>query len=391
MSHVLTLNAGSSTLKFALYRVAEEPALEVVGKVDRIGGEAELRIGASGGAPAQSLALEGEQAASHAGALRATLDAVEARFPDADIVAVGHRIVHGGTAHADPVLLTDAILSDLKALIPFAPLHQPHNLAGVEAARAEFPEAQQIGCFDTAFHRGQPFESDAFALPRSYFDEGVRRYGFHGLSYDYISGAMATLDPELRKGKVAVAHLGNGASICAIVDGKSVASTMGFTALDGLAMGTRCGQLDPGVVLYMLEQKGMTASEITSVLYKKSGLLGLSGISHDMRELLASDAPEAAQAVDYFCARIRHEIAGLVAAMEGIDGIVFTGGIGEHAAPVRRSVCEGLAWLGVSLDPKANAASAPVISTPDSALTVRVIPTNEELVIARATCALGVT
>jgi acetate kinase len=287
------------------------------------------------------------------------------------------------------LVLDDAVIAGLAELAPFAPLHQPHNLAGVAAARAAFPDAVQVACFDTAFHRSHPFVNDVFALPRAFYDKGVRRYGFHGLSYDYIAGELARSAPTLHAGRVVVAHLGNGASMCGMRGGRSVASTMGFSALDGLPMGTRVGQLDPGVMLYLMQQEGLSAEEITDLLYRRSGLLGLSGVSNDMRRLLADESREARQAIDYFVFRIRRELGALAAALEGLDGVVFTGGIGENAAPIRALVCQGMGWIGIELDRHANATGAQVISDALSRVHVMVIPTNEELVIARATAALA--
>lgn len=384
MGHVLVLNAGSSSLKFGLFTAQTEPQALATGLVDRIGGAARIGLKDAQGHPLHDADLPPEQARDHHGALQAALAQIEARFPDAQVQAVGHRIVHGGQHYADPVELTAEVMSELHTLIPFAPLHQPHNLAGVQAAMSEFPQARQVACFDTAFHCSHPFVNDTFALPRSYYDKGVRRYGFHGLSYDYISGRLADMAPSIHAGRVAVAHLGNGASMCGMLAGRSLASTMGFSALDGLPMGTRSGQLDPGVMLYMLEQEGLSAAEISDLLYKRSGLLGLSGISHDMRTLLASDDPHAAQAIDYFTFRIRRELGAMAAALEGLDALVFTGGIGENAAPIRQAVCAGMGWIGVDLDVSANAANATVISTELSRVRVMVIPTNEELIIARA-------
>jgi len=289
MAHVLVLNAGSSSLKFGLFTAQAEPEPLATGLVDRIGGAARLVLKDAQGKPLHDADLPPDQARDHHGALQAALAQIEARFADAQVQAVGHRIVHGGQHFADPVELTPDVMTELHTLVPFAPLHQPHNLAGVQAAMAEFPQARQVACFDTAFHRSHPFVNDTFALPRSYYDKGVRRYGFHGLSYDYISGRLAQMAPSIHAGRVVVAHLGNGASMCGMLAGRSLASTMGFSALDGLPMGTRSGQLDPGVMLYMLQQEGLGASDISDLLYKRSGLLGLSGVSHDMRTLLASD------------------------------------------------------------------------------------------------------
>ena len=378
MSHILTINAGSSSLKYALYEAAEEPVARARGKVGRIGGAALLQP--DGGA---DVALP--EGTDHSGALAAVLSALEASHPEARIGVVGHRVVHGGPDRAAPVALTEAVLAELEGLSPYAPLHQPHNLAGVRAAMAAFPDAVQVACFDTAFHRGHPFVNDTFALPRRFYEKGVRRYGFHGLSYDYIAGDLARRLPEATR--VVVAHLGNGASMCALRDGRSVASTMGFSALDGLPMGTRSGQLDPGVVLYLMEQEGMTAEEISDLLYKESGLKGMSGISNDMRELEASDDPRAAEAIDYFTFRIRRELGALAAVLGGLDAVVFCGGIGENSAMIRHRVCDGMGWLGITLDAAANRENAPVISS--GAVRVMVIPTDEEIVIARAAMALS--
>lgn len=382
MSRALTLNAGSSSLKFGLFEPgAPDPVPLAMGKVERIGAAARMQV-QIGAAPERETLLSPEDAADHAGALRAVLNALNEVA--GEITAVGHRVVHGGLHYAAPIEIDEAALEELETLIPFAPLHQPHNLAGIRAARTAFPEARQIACFDTAFHRNHPFVNDAFALPRSYFDKGVRRYGFHGLSYDYIAGALAERAPLLASGRVVVAHLGNGASMCGMLDGRSVASTMGFSALDGLPMGTRSGQVDPGVLLYMMQQEGLSPEEIADILYKKSGLLGLSGLSNDMRVLEASDDPKAREALDYFVFRIRRELGGLSAALQGLDALVFTGGIGENSALVRRRVCAGMDWLGIEIDEAANSENAELISTPLSRVQVLVVPTNEELVIARA-------
>lgn len=388
MAHALVLNAGSSSLKFGLFE-GRHPGLIAGGQVEKIGGAAVLHLKDAGGTHLVDTALPGHAARDHAGALSAVLHEITGRFPQARIGAVGHRVVHGGMDYAAPTLITPQVLHDLEKLEPFAPLHQPHNLAGIRAALAAFPEARQVACFDTAFHRNHPFVNDTFALPRAYFDKGVRRYGFHGLSYDYIAGALAEMAPTLHAGRVVVAHLGNGASMCGLQGGRSVASSMGFSALDGLPMGTRSGQLDPGVVLYLMTEEGMDAQAISDLLYRQSGLLGLSGVSSDMRTLLASQEPGAREAVDYFCFRIRRELGGLAAALEGLDAVVFTGGIGENAAPVRSQVCQGLHWLGIELDEAKNTRNETVISTEFSRVRVLVIPTNEEIVIARAAMAQG--
>lgn len=384
MAHVLVLNAGSSSLKFGLFTAQAEPQPLATGLVDRIGGAARMVLKDADGTRLHDADLTLAQARDHRGALQTALRQIETRFPAAQVQAVGHRIVHGGQHFTDPADLTPDVMAELETLVPFAPLHQPHNLAGVRAAMGAFPQARQVACFDTAFHRSHPFVNDTFALPRRYYDKGVRRYGFHGLSYDYIAGTLARTDPALHAGRVVVAHLGNGASMCGMRAGRSVDSTMGFSALDGLPMGTRTGQLDPGVMLYMLEQEGLDAGQITDLLYRQSGLLGLSGLSHDMRTLLASDEPHAAQAIAYFTFRIRRELGALAATLQGLDALVFTGGIGENAAPVRQAVCDGMDWIGIDLDPAANDAHAAVISQVRSRVRVMVIPTNEELIIARA-------
>jgi acetate kinase len=376
MSAILTLNAGSSSLKFAVYRAGTEPELVQAGQVENLGPVARLSLKDS---PVQEIGP-----ADHAVAVRAILSALSPVLEGERVYGVGHRIVHGGKAFGAPVELTDTTLAQLGTLVPLAPLHQPHNLAAVRAARAAFPEALQIGCFDTAFHRGHPFVNDAFALPRRFYEQGVRRYGFHGLSYDYITGVLKRDWPDLAKGRVVVCHLGNGASMCAVGGGQSRGSTMGFSALDGLPMGTRCGQLDPGVLLYLMGQ-GLTRAQLEHMLYSESGLLGLSEISHDMRTLLASDDPRAAQAIDYYVFRIRRELGAMAAVLGGLDGVVFTGGIGENAALIRARVIEGLDFLELRLDAAANAAGA--VSIGAGPAKVLVIRTDEERVIARAVSA----
>lgn len=383
-AHLLTLNAGSSSIKLGLFPVAGGGML-ASGQVDAIGGAARLWLKDAQGAPIATPPLPAGACPDHVTALEALLAALAGAFPGLEVAAVGHRVVHGGPDLADPAVIDAGVLSRLEALVPFAPLHQPHNLSGVRASIAAFPDALQVACFDTAFHRHHPFEADAFALPRAYYDKGIRRYGFHGLSYDHIAGTLARIDPDLAAGRVIVAHLGNGASMCGLRAGRSIASTMGFTALDGLPMGTRCGQIDPGVLLYLMQQEGMDGAAISDLLYRQSGLLGLSGLSNDMRTLEASDRPEARQAVACFAYRIQREAGSLAAALGGLDGIVFTAGIGENSVQTRATVCDGLRWIGVELDEARNAAGAPVISRDGSAVRVRVIPTDEESVIARDT------
>ncbi len=388
MRHVATLNVGSSSLKFGLFKAGDgDPIAICTGLVDRIGSEA-AQITAQSQNGAEIANETTPRIRDHVTALNAALLLLEQKFPGVRISAVGHRIVHGGPDNDQPISLTLDSLRMLEGLMPFAPLHQPYSLAGAQVAMRRFPQALQVACFDTAFHRHHAWENDSYALPAEYYRAGVRRYGFHGLSYDYISGYLAEKHPKLQKGRVIVAHLGNGASLCAIDAGKSVATTMGFSALDGLAMGTRCGQIDPGVVLYLMEQRGMNAAEISDLLYKKSGLLGLSGLSNDMRVLEQSDTEDARNAIKYFTARARREIASLAAVLEGMDTLVFTGGIGENSALIRKRICQGLEWLGVGIDTEANAQGAAQISTRNSRVQILVVPTNEELMIARAASTL---
>ncbi|MDJ0994515.1 MAG: acetate/propionate family kinase [Dinoroseobacter sp.] len=379
---LLTLNAGSSSLKFALFDADFGNNPLASGQVDRIGPEGTLRLKRADGKV--STLLPGSLR-THEEALQTVIGVLRSEFEGLEVAAVGHRVVHGGTEYEAPVRLEPEIVTALEAFSPFAPLHQPHNLAGVRAAFAAFPGAPQVACFDTAFHRQHPFVNDTFALPREYFRKGVRRYGFHGLSYEFIAGELQRIDPVLASGRVVVAHLGNGASMCALQGGRSIASTMGFSALDGLPMGTRCGQLDPGVMLYLMTEEGLDAQAISDLLYKKSGLLGLSGVSNDMRTLETSQSPHAREAIDYYTFRIRRELGAMVAALEGLDGLVFCGGVGENSARIRAEVCDPMAWFGISLASKANEQNAQVISDASSRVRVMVIPTNEELVIARAT------
>ncbi|MEL6316870.1 MAG: acetate/propionate family kinase [Pseudomonadota bacterium] len=381
---VLTLNAGSSSLKFGLFALSAEPTALAEGAIEAIGAQPRLRVAGPDGAPLAEAALEAAAAETPGAAAETALARMRALFPEREIAVVGHRVVHGGPVYAEPVVVTDAVLEELARYSAFAPLHQPHNLAGVRAARAAHPGALQIACFDTSFHRNHPWVNDVFALPRAYYDKGVRRYGFHGLSYDYVSGALAAYAPHLHAGRVVIAHLGNGASMCGLLGGRSIGSTMGFSALDGLPMGTRCGQLDPGVVLYLMEQEGLGPAEVADLLYKKSGLLGLSGLSNDMRTLEQAGTPEAEQAIAYFVFRIRRELGALAAVLGGLDAVVFCGGIGERSSRIRAQICEGTQWLGLELDRAANAEGRRVISTELSRVRALVIPTNEELVIARA-------
>jgi len=383
---LLTLNAGSSSIKFAVFSPAESELEQLAsGQIEGLGAQAIFSVQSSSGKMHE---FEFDQAAGridHAVAARAILGWLNETHLDKRVVAVGHRVVHGGVEFTAPTVVNEVVLTKLKHLIPLAPLHQPHNIAGIEAATHAFAGAVQVACFDTAFHRSHPFVADTFALPRRYYDEGIRRYGFHGLSYEFISRRLRSVAPALSNGRIIVAHLGNGASMCAIRDGKSIASTMGFTALDGLPMGTRCGQLDPGVVLYFMAEKGMNAAAISHLLYYDSGLKGLSGISQDMRELEAADSQPARDAIAYFVARIRREIGSLATTIGGIDAIVFTGGIGENSVHIREAALSDMGWIGIDIDISANKKGAQVISSAGSNVTVFVIKTDEERMIAEHT------
>jgi len=386
---ILTINAGSSSVKFSTQQIAEgQLTLLASGLIEGIGAKATFTAKKADGAKTRFDLDQTHVPVDHNLALTAVLDWLEKELPGANVVGVGHRIVHGGPHYSKPMRVTKENFKNLKALEPLAPLHQPFNLAGVEAAEQAFPKAVQVACFDTAFHRQHPFIADTFALPRSYYEEGVRRYGFHGLSYEFIHRMLRYEEPVLARGKVIVAHLGNGASLCAIDSGKSVASTMGFTALDGLPMGTRCGQLDPGVVLYLMAQKHMSAEQITDLLYKNSGLKGMSGISNDIRDLEASDEQSAKDAIAYFVARVRREIGGLSAVLGGIDCIVLTGGIGENAVNVREAILKDMEWFGVKLDEEANRRNERIISDKGSATVVLIMKTDEERMIAAHTAEL---
>jgi acetate kinase len=356
------------------------------GQVEGLGATPRLQAAKPGEAPIDQTLSEA-QVHDHASALATILSMFQGHVANLAVIGVGHRIVHGGIAFSEAVALDDEKLKGLDELIPLAPLHEPHNLSGVRAAQAAFPRAVQVGCFDTAFHRTQPWVDDTFALPRELYDKSIRRYGFHGLSYEYVSDRLRGIAPHDAAGRVVVCHLGNGASMCAITDGRGVGSSMGFTALDGLPMGTRCGQLDPGVVLYLVEHS-MSAAEIEDLLYRRSGLKGLSGLSQDMRELEAAGTPEAEDAIAYFVHRIRRELGGMTAMLSGLDALVFCAGIGENCWRVREKVCRDLAWLGIELDAARNRAHKTVISTDRSRVHVYVIHTDEEIMIARHTARL---
>lgn len=387
---ILTINAGSSSIKFALFAnghaIPAQP--EIVGQIDGINARPHLKAKNAGGTVLDDVDLPITGTGQHRAALAFLVDWLRGHDDGRRIVGVGHRVVHGAEKFSRPMLVDAATVEALRGFIPLAPLHQPHNIAGIEAMAAALPGVPQVACFDTAFHRSQPEVAQRFALPRKITDQGVRRYGFHGLSYEYIADVLPQQLGAKADGRVIVAHLGNGASMCAMKDRKSIATTMGFTALDGLMMGTRAGNLDPGVLLYLMDYQGMDAKALEKLLYKESGLLGVSGISQDMRELLASDRPEAREAVELFCYRIVREIGSLAAALGGLDALVFTGGIGEHAAEVRSRVCGALGWLGVRIDEAANSTHKWRIATADFSVDVLVLPTNEEWMIARHTAEL---
>jgi len=381
---LLVINAGSSSIKFSVYAVGSgAPPLEprYRGEVDGLGARPRFTArGASGGeVEAETLGAS----ASHDDALRKTLEWIEARTAGTEIVAAGHRVVHGGVRYAAPVVLTPEVLKELEALVPLAPLHQPHNLAPIRSLAKLRPELRQVACFDTAFHTTQAAGAQTFALPYALSEAGIKRYGFHGLSYEYVANVLGEHLGDAADGRVVVAHLGAGASMCAMLGRRSVATSMGFTALEGLPMGTRTGAIDPGVILHLMSERGMSLAAVTELLYKQSGLLGMSGVSSDVRDLLASDSPRAAHALDVFVYRVGRELGSLAAALGGLDALVFTAGIGEHATPIRARICRDAAWLGVGLDEGANDRGGPPISAPASRASAWVIPTNEELMIAR--------
>lgn len=384
--YALILNAGSSSLKFCVYArpQANDWHLESRGQIEGIG--AWPRIFAR---DADGRTLIDQTPSTPvddgAGALEALAVWLRSMYDGGRVLGVGHRVVHGGARYTGPVIVTGQVLAELHGLIPLAPLHQPHNLAAIEAVSERLPGTPQVACFDTSFHRTQSTLAELIALPDEICQAGVRRYGFHGLSYEYIATALPRMAADIARARVIVAHLGNGASLCALRDGKSVDSSLGFTALDGLCMGTRPGGVDPGVILYLFQNLKLSAPEVETILYKKSGLLAISGVSSDMRDLLASSEAKARLAVDYFVYRAAKEIGALAAVLGGIDGLVFTAGIGENSAEIRRRICESSAWLGIKLDVEANARNALRISVAESRVSVWVIPTNEELMIARHT------
>jgi acetate kinase len=389
MDTILVVNAGSSSVKFQVFAVQGEGALrrQLKGQMDGIGSRPRLRASGPNGETLADRCYPIEAVAD----VPAAMSVAGAWLTDElniNPIAVGHRVVHGGPDYARPVLIDPMVVTRLERYAPLAPLHQPHNLAPIKSLLTNFPNLPQVACFDTAFHRDHDPLADHYAIPHQLHAEGIRRYGFHGLSYEYVSKRLPQVAPEVAVGRVIVAHLGSGASMCAMRAGKSVESTMGFTALDGLAMGTRPGQLDPGVVLHLITEKGMSASKVQDFLYRDCGLKGLSGVSNDMRELETSADPRAAFAIDYFVYRIGLNAGMLAAALEGLDGFVFTAGIGENSVSIRARIAERLAWLGIVLDPAENARHSTRISRADSRIPVYVVPTDEELMIAQHTLTL---
>jgi acetate kinase len=388
-SFALVLNAGSSSLKFCVFKKAEGAAwhVEARGQIEGIGTSPRMSVKNERG---EKLLDEKLDPSIRDG--RAAIDTLagwlRSNYSGGRIVGVGHRVVHGGPRFSAPVVVTREILAELKELTPLAPLHQPHNLAPIEAIFDRMPDAPQVAVFDTGFHRGHAQVATVVPLPREMCKGGVERYGFHGISYEYIASVLPEVAPDIANGKVIVAHLGSGASLCAMRNRKSIDTTMSFTAVDGLCMGTRPGALDAGIVLYLFQKLGLSVKEVEDILYKKSGLLGISGISNDMRDLLGRSEQEARLAVDYFIYRAAKEIGALAAALGGVDALVFTAGIGENSAEIRKRICEASAWLGIELDDAANAGKCPRISKPKSKVSAWVIPTNEELMIARHTAAL---
>jgi acetate kinase len=383
---ILVVNAGSSSIKFQLFSIAASDQLQrrLKGQIESIGVRPHLLARGIGGETLIDETWPAGEVAGVPGALDKVVAFLRAQIGSLP-TAIGHRVVHGGPDYSEPTLIDDAVLKRLEAFSPLAPLHQPNNLAPIRAVRQRQPQLPQVACFDTAFHRGHPEIADRYALPERFYQEGVRRYGFHGLSYEYVASQLPNVAPDITQGRVVVAHLGSGASMCAMHAGKSVESTMGFTAFDGLPMGTRPGQLDAGIVLYLLTEKGMSAGDIEHLFYHDCGLKGLSGVSNDVRDLLASSDPRAKLALDYFFYRIALFAGMLAAAMEGIDAFVFTAGVGENASDIRNAVAQRLSWLGLKLDPEANAKGVGRISCQGSRVGCYVIPTDEELMIARHT------
>jgi acetate kinase len=385
---IAVINAGSSSIKFAIYEANDKERCLFQGQIEGIGVNPHLKVANAAGAAVEERSFD-PQGFDHGAATHEIIELARSLPVEGSVVGVGHRVVHGGVKYASPVLVTEAVLDDLAELTPLAPLHEPHNIAPMRAIMKAAPQLPQIACFDTAFHRTQSNLAQAFALPRRFANEGVRRYGFHGLSYEFLVSRLKELAPELTAGRIVFAHLGNGASLCAVKDGRSVASTMGFTAVDGLMMGTRCGSVDPGAILYIMQRHGADAAAIEDIIYRQSGLLGVSGVSSDMRALRASPDPAAKEAIALFVYRIVREIGSLAAALGGIDSLIFSAGIGEHDAATRAEVVDGSRWTGAVLDPVRNkqCREGP-ISADSSSVAVWVIPTDEERLIARHTATM---
>jgi acetate kinase len=387
--YALVLNAGSSSLKFCIFQRprSERWNLAARGQIEGIGTSPRLIVKDAESRRIADDLLDSE-VRDGAAAVSSLAGWLRANYGGARVLGVGHRVVHGGAKFVGPTIVNLQVLVDLRELIPLAPLHQPYNLTAIEAVSKRLPEVPQVACFDTSFHRGHSVVADLIPLPQELAKAGLQRYGFHGLSYEFIASAIPEVAPEIVEGNVIVAHLGSGASLCAMKNGKSVDSTLGFTALDGLCMGTRPGSIDPGVILYLFQNLHLTPKDVETILYKKSGLIGISGISNDMRDLLGREEPEAKLAVDYFVYRTAKEIGALTAVLGGVDALVFTAGIGENSAEIRRRICDACAWLGIKLDAEANSKRGPRISSEQSKASVWVIPTNEELMIARHTASL---
>ncbi len=387
-NYLLVINAGSSSIKFAIYQKDTSPeqlVADAVGQIEGFGTQPCFTVKGTDDEVLVDRMLTIDEVHNHTDAITLILAWLRDYFADGALLAVGHRVVHGGQHYSAPVLIDATVLAELESLVPLAPLHQPHNLTTIRVLLETMPSLPQVACFDTAYHRTQPDVAQRFAIPRRFADEGIRHYGFHGLSYEYIASVLPALEPALRHARIIVAHLGSGASLCALHKGRSIATTMGFSPLDGLVMGTRCGNIDPGVLLYLMDRHNMDVNSLEQLLYYQSGLLGVSGISSDMRTLLTSDDVHAQEAIELFVYRIGRETGSLVAALGGLDALVFTGGIGEHSAVIRAKVCRQSEWLGLELDAQANEATATCISTPDSKLSAWIVPTDENLMIAHHT------
>jgi len=386
--YLLVINAGSSSIKFTVYQKdvsTGQLVTDAAGQIDGIGSQPGFTVRSAEGVLLIERMLSDDETHNHTEAINIILSWLWEYFGNGTLLAVGHRVVHGGQTYSAPVLIDATVLAKLETLIPLAPLHQQHNLATIRVLLESMPSLPQVACFDTAFHRTQPDVAQRFAIPRRFTHEGIRHYGFHGLSYEYIASILPTLEPTLADARIIIAHLGSGASLCALHKGRSIATTMGFSPLDGLVMGTRCGNIDPGVLIYLMDCHNMDARALEQLLYYESGLLGVSGISNDMRTLLASDDPRAQEAIELFVYRAGREIGSLASALGGLDAVLFTGGIGEHSAAIRAKVCRQAAWLGLELDDSANAATATRISKPDSRLSAWIVPTDENLMIAHHT------